>query len=166
MLHRIARPLFATWFVVEGLGAVRRPDQHVAAWHQIVAWKATWVPQSQFTAAADAVSDRQLGVAVRVHGTAMALAGVALAAGRAPRTAAATLAVLTLPTLAHTLLPTPRDTRTKEQTRARRARQVQLVSAIGGALIAASDTAGRPGLRWRVAESRARRAEARAQQTA
>lgn len=166
LLHRIARPLFATWFVVEGLKAVRQPDEHVEAWHQIVDWKATWVPQSEtFTAAADAVSDQQLGVAVRAHGAAMALAGIALAAGKAPRTAAATLAVLTLPSLAHTLLPTPRDTRTKELTRARRTRQVQLLSSIGGALIAAGDTVGRPGLRWRVATARAQRSEARAQQT-
>ena len=163
MLHRIARPLFATWFVVEGVRAVVRPAEHVAAVRQTVARKVAWVPASrQLLAAADEASDQQLSVAVRAHGAALALAGLALAAGKAPRTAATTLAVLTGPLLVPTLLP-PRSGGTKDETRARRARRVQLLSAVGGALIAAGDTEGRPGVRWRVATARAQRAADRTQ---
>lgn len=163
LLHRIARPLFATWFVVEGVRAVGHPAEHVAALRQAVERKIAWVPASQqMLAAADRVSDRQLDVAVRVHGTAMVLAGVALATSRAPRTAAATLAVLTAPTLVTTLLPPPPGTKaTKDETRARRTRRVQLLSALGGALLAAGDTEGQPGVRWRVATARAERAASR-----
>ena len=164
LLRRIARPLLATWFVTEGVRAAAHPDEHVAALRQAVERKVAWVPRSQrVLAAADRVSDQQLGVAVRVQGAAMALAGIALAAGRAPRTAAATLAVLTVPTLVPTLLPPPPGTTTtKEQARARRARRVQLLSAIGGALIAAGDTQGSTG-RHRRADAAARRAAARTQ---
>jgi hypothetical protein len=159
VLHRIARPLFATWFVVEGAGAALRPGEHVAAIREAAAR----LP-GQAGDAVNRVDDHRLGLVVRAHGTAMALAAGALAVGKAPRTAATLLALLTVPTLVRTL-PPPRATKpTKEQTRARRGRQVQVLSAVGGALIAAGDTEGRPGLRWRVATARARRAEA--QQTA
>ncbi len=169
MLHRIARPLFATWFVAEGTGAVLRPAEHVTAIRQAAAR----LP-GQAGDAVNRVDDTQLALAVRAHGAAMTLAASALAAGKAPRTAATLLALLTVPTLVRTL-PPPRSARskepgsarpTREQSRARRSRQVQVLSAVGGALIAAADTEGRPGLRWRVATARAQRAEAQAQSTA
>ncbi len=161
MLHRIARPLFATWFVVEGAGAVLHPGEHVASIREAAAR----LPGPAGDAV-DRVDDNRLALLVRAHGAGMTLAAGALAAGRTPRTAATVLALLTVPTLVRTL-PPPRSAKpTKEQTRARRARQVQVLSAVGGALIAAGDTEGRPGLRWRVADARARRADARAQQAA
>ncbi|MCL2468414.1 MAG: DoxX family protein [Micrococcales bacterium] len=153
MLRRIARPLFATWFVVEGLGAALRPADHVTAIRQTAAR----VPGGD---ALDKLSDDHLAMAVRAHGAAMTVAAVALGASKAPRTSATVLAALTVPMVIRTL-PPPRSAEPTEDGRARRARLVQVLSAVGGALVAAGDTEGRPGVRWKVATARAERAQAR-----
>ncbi|MCL2454707.1 MAG: DoxX family protein [Micrococcales bacterium] len=157
LLRRIARPLFATWFVAEGVDAVRSPAAHVEAVRESVTTLAARVPVD-LEALAGRASDQQLTLAVRVHGVAMAVAGLTLAAGKAPRTAATVLALLTAPMLVRAV-PPPRSAKaTKEQNRARRARAVQTLTATGGALLAAADTEGRPGVRWRAQAARAERA--------
>jgi len=159
MLRRIARPLFATWFVVEGLSAATHPADHVTAIRQT----AQRLPGGS---ALDQVGDNHLTMAVRAHGAVMVLAAVALGAGKAPRTSATVLAALTVPMLIRTV-PTSCSARgCTDDAKTRGARLVQVLSAIGGALVAAGDTEGRPGVRWRVATARADRAQARQARTA
>jgi uncharacterized membrane protein YphA (DoxX/SURF4 family) len=163
LLRRIARPLFASWFLSEGVDALRHPDAHVAVARGAVDRLTATVPAGALGGALDAYrhpSDSQLTTVVRVHGGATALAAFLLATGRAPRAAALTLAALTLP-LAAADAPASRKERahlSDHDKAERKSRFLRGLSMSGAALIAAADTAGRPGVRWRVEHARATRA--------
>ncbi len=173
LLRRIARPLFASWFLSQGVDALRRPAGHLPVARGAVERLTSGVPAGALGGVLDPYrhpSDRQLSTVVRAHGGATALAAFLLATGRAPRTAALTLALLTLP-LAAADAPLSRKERAhRAEDRSgraeRRARFLRALSLSGGALIAAADTAGRPGVRWRVEHARATRAAADAAATA
>lgn len=165
LLRRIARPLFASWFLSEGVDALRRPAAHVPAARGAVERLAGAVPRGALGGALDAYrhpSDAQLTTVVRAHGGATALAALLLATGRAPRAAALTLAALTLP-LAAADAPASRKHSgqlSDQEKQERRTRFLRGLSLTGGALIVAADTAGRPSMRWRVEHARATRAAA------
>ena len=78
-----------------------------------------------------------------------------LAAGRAPRTAACALAALTVPVV---LVNQPLGRRGRPDGTATRERFLRALSMLGGALLAAIDREGRPGLAWRVEHAKVDRA--------
>jgi putative oxidoreductase len=137
----IARPMLASMFVVGGVSALKNTDR--------VAEKAK------------PVTDKVLPVArkvnpnvptdprtwVRINGITQIVAGLALATGRAPRLSALTLAASVVPT---TVAGHPYW---QESDPAARANQkthfFKNISMLGGLMIAAVDTEGRPGLAWR-----------------
>ncbi|WP_155990685.1 DoxX family membrane protein [Paraoerskovia marina] len=144
ILRRIARPMLASWFVYNGVHAVTRPQEHLAA-----ARAGTDLVGSRVATDTE-LTDKQLTLVVRAHGAAVALAGTTLALGVVPRTSALALAALNLPlAVVNEPLsngPRPRSERTPEFVRA--------VGAIGAALIAGADYEGRPGVQWRIAQAR------------
>lgn len=147
LLRRIARPLLASWFVTEGLDAARRPGAHVAFARPAVdalLEKSSGVPRP---------SEGQLRTIIQVHGAATALAGVALALGKAPRTAALLLAALTLP-IAAASMPGRKGEASPEDRHERRQRFVRSLAFTGAALLAGVDTEGRPGVSWRISKAR------------
>ncbi|MFD6135721.1 DoxX family membrane protein [Isoptericola sp. NPDC060257] len=155
LLRRIARPLLAVPFVYDGIQAVLHPAEHVDA------------ARAGSTIVTDAVgaeplSDRQLGLLVRAHGAVTAVAGVLLAVGRTPRTAALALAALTAPlAVAHQ----PFTSRGAERS-LRTAAFVKDLGKVGATVIAGVDLEGRPGVTYRVQQARthaARLAEAKAE---
>jgi uncharacterized membrane protein YphA (DoxX/SURF4 family) len=152
LLRPLARPLLATWFVRDGLDAVRHPGVHVDA----ARGPADQI--SSLVGGSAPLTDAQLTTAVRVHGGLTAAAGVALAVGKAPRSAALLLALLTVPLAVadqpFTSGPDSRSVRTE--------RFVRRLGAIGAALLAGIDYEGRPGIAWRVEHSKAARAASRA----
>jgi uncharacterized membrane protein YphA (DoxX/SURF4 family) len=173
LLRRIARPLFASWFLTEGIDAVRHPAPHVEVARDALGRATALVPDGSLGPLERyrRPSERDLTLLVRAHGAATAVAALLLATGRAPRTAALALAGLTLPLAAADApeghrphLPHPRRTQTaqdaadKAEKHERRRRFVRSLALTGGALIAAADTAGRPGIAWRVEHARATRA--------
>ena len=98
LLRRLARPLFASWFVTEGLDVVRHPAAHAADARGALTTLRARLPEPvregpAGEALGHELSDRQLTTLVQVHGVALAGAGVLLAVGKAPRTAALALAV-------------------------------------------------------------------------
>ena len=102
LLRRVARPLFASWFVAEGLDVVRHPSSHAAEAHGALTTLLDRLPAQVRQGPAGEVigyelSDRQLTTVVQVHGAALAAAGLLLSINKAPRTAALALAVLTAP---------------------------------------------------------------------
>jgi len=164
LLRRIARPLFTSWFVAEGVDALRHPSAHVAAAREgLVALHDDVRKVPALAGALDraltSLSDRQLGIVVRVHGAAMLVAAGSLALGKAPRAAGTALAVLTAP-IVITSLPAGK-VRGNDAEAARRRTLWSSASALGGALIAAGDLAGRPGVVWRVQAAREAKAAAR-----
>ena len=148
LLRRIARPLLATWFVTQGVDAVRGPAVHVAFARPAVD---TFMQQMGTDTR---LSDAQLRSIVVAHGAVTAAAGFALAVGRAPRTAALLLAALTAP-LAAASLPARKGGKVPpEVRRERRARFVRNLAFTGAALLAGADYEGRPGVSWRMNNAR------------
>ncbi|MFS0700873.1 DoxX family protein [Cellulomonas sp. 179-A 4D5 NHS] len=157
LLRRFARPLFASSFVQQGVDAVRHPAAHVEIARRALERVTATVPRGR-VAALDRYREPtpgQLTTLVRVHGAATALAGLTFALGRAPRTSALLLAALTAP-LAVADLPAKKGARAggPDAGRERSAHLLRTLSATGGALLAAADYAGRPGVSWRLARFR------------
>ncbi|HWS58518.1 MAG TPA: DoxX family protein [Actinotalea sp.] len=166
LVRRVARPLFAAWFVVEGLDAARHPEPHAER------ARATWELAADRLPLPPPPSPRQLGVLIRLHGAAMVGAAAMLATGRAPRTAAVVLAGLTLP-LAVAHQPVTEALAAGSGHRLRDGRDAldrvlgadrfwRSLSMLGGAVLVAIDTEGRPGMVWRLEHARAARAAVRA----
>lgn len=135
IVRRIARPMLAASFVAGGIDALRRPKAKVSSAPGAPAAKS---PRSM---AADPEQMLKIDAGVQVVG------GLMLATNRLPRLSAAVLAVSMVPSTlaAH---------RFWEEKEPRAARNQQLhflknLSLIGGLLIAAADTGGRPSLGWR-----------------
>ena len=148
LLRRFARPLLASWFVTEGLDAARRPSAHIAFARPAVdslLEKTSGLPRP---------TDTQLQVIIQAHGAATALAGLALALGKAPRTAALLLAALTLPLAAASMPGRKGEAVSPEVRRERRDRLVRSLAFTGAALLTGVDTEGRPGVSWRLAKAR------------
>lgn len=166
LLRRLARPLFASWFVSEGLDVVRHPAAHTADARGALTTLRSRLPENVRQGPAGEalgyeVSDRQLTTIVQVHGFALAGAGVLLAVGKAPRTAALALAALTAPLV---LVNLPLKRVKGEDPAVRKARKDRFVRALaftGGALIAGIDLEGKPGISWRVQKARAEHAAAK-----
>ena len=164
LLRRIARPLFTSWFVAEAVDAIRHPSVHATSAREGAAALRGCVGRLPRVGDAlddvlTSVTDRQLGVVVQAHGMATVAAAGALALGRAPRTAGLALALLTVP-VAVAALPAgkPFTGAPDEAEAARRRKFWTSLTALGGALLAAGDLAGRPGMAWRVAAAREARA--------
>ena len=85
LLRRIARPLLAAPFVYDGVQAALHPDDHVEAASEGAALVTDAL-------GAEPLSERRVALLVRAHGAATAAAGLLLAVGRTPRTAALALA--------------------------------------------------------------------------
>lgn len=162
LLRRIARPLFASWFVAEGLDSVRHRSAHAAGARAGLAAVRARTSRIDRLAPVDRaldleLTDRQLALAVQVHGALTVAAAGLLAVGRMPRTAGLALAALTVPVVVANA-PSPRIAGEVET--ARRRRFWAALSALGGALLAAADTAGRPGVSYRLHAARVARAAA------
>ena len=145
--RRVARPMMAAIFIQGGLDAVRNPESK----------------KRKAETVAPAVADT-LGLPddtvqlVRVNGAVMVGAGVMLAMGWFPRLAAAALAGTIVPT---TLAGHRFWEETDKQARAQQTIHfLKNVGLLGGLIIAATDTEGRPSLGWRArrAASKARKA--------
>ena len=136
LVRRIARPMLAAIFIAGGVDALRRPAKRAQQARPLVdkAAEPLGLPE-----------DPEL--LVRANGALMIGAGALLATGRFPRVAAAALAGTLVPA---TVVDYPFWT--AEDPEERRSQQIQTlknVGLLGGLLLAAVDTEGRPGLAYR-----------------
>lgn len=136
VVRRVARPLLAAMFIDGGLDQLRHPASKVAAAGPLI---------HQYAPRLGLPDDPEL--LVRANGATMVGAGTLLATGRLPRLSALALAASLLPTTAaaHRFW----EVKDPEQRRAQRLHLMKNLSMLGGLLIAAVDTGGRPGLSWR-----------------
>jgi uncharacterized membrane protein YphA (DoxX/SURF4 family) len=136
LVRRIARPLLASVFVVAGLDALRNPGARTAQAAHLLEQVPT--PNS--------IPDDP-DLLVRVNGGVLVAGGALLASGRFPRLASTLLAASLVPTTAveHAFWEES-DPERKAQSRSLFLKNVGL---LGGLLLAAVDTEGRPGLAWR-----------------
>lgn len=155
-VRRFARPCLAAMFVSGGLDALRNAAPKVAMADPVaprVAAKLPFLPEDT----------EQL---IRINAAVQVGAGLMLALGKAPRLSAALLAGSLVPTTlaAHRFWEEEDETVRAQQ----RIHFLKNVSMLGGLILAAVDTQGRPGLAWR-AQHAARHAAAgtrRARRTA
>jgi putative oxidoreductase len=137
LVRRLARPCLAAMFVTGGLDSFRRPETKVPAADPIaprIAEKLPYLPEDTESL-------------VRINGAAQVAAGLLLATGRFPRLSSAVLAGSLVPTTlaGHRFWEEQDETRRAQQ----RIHFFKNLSMLGGLMLAAVDTEGRPGLAWR-----------------
>ncbi|WP_338750912.1 DoxX family protein [Janibacter alittae] len=145
IVRRIARPLLSSIFIFGGYNAVRYAAAHKPAADPVT---------TKLASVLGLPEDTEL--LVRVNGAAMVGGGALLATGKAPRLASLVLLASTVPTTATHQWWNESDPQKKQ------GEQVQFfknLSLLGGLLLAAADTAGKPGVTYRAkqATSNARR---------
>ncbi|GAA4411551.1 DoxX family protein [Fodinibacter luteus] len=136
LVRRVARPMLAAMFVVGGLDQFKHPGRKTDTVRPLL---------EKVGPTVGLPDDPEL--LVRANGVAMVAAGSLLALGRLPRLASSVLAATLVPT---TLAAHPFW---DEQDPERRAQQqvqfLKNLGLLGGLLLAAVDTEGRPGLAYR-----------------
>lgn len=137
LVRRVARPMLAAIFVVQGLEQLRHP----------AALRAKVEPFAQKVAGPLGLPDDP-ELLVRANGATMVGGGALLATGHFPRLAATALVGALVPTtyVGHQFWAET-DPATK---RAQRIGFLKNVGLLGGLLLAAVDTEGKPGLAYRV----------------
>jgi uncharacterized membrane protein YphA (DoxX/SURF4 family) len=136
VVRRVARPMLAAMFVVGGLDQLKHPGRKADTAASLV---------ERVGPAVGLPDDPEL--LVRANGAAMVGAGSLLAVGRLPRIASTVLAATVVPTTlaAHAFWQ-------EQDPQVRAAQKVQFLKnlgLLGGLLLAAVDTEGRPGLAYR-----------------
>ena len=146
LFHAASRTMLASYFVSSGIKAVRHPELLVPAAEPVAD---RMVPLAKKYAPAQVAGyvPEDTKTLVRVNGAAQVLGGLALATGKGRRLGAVVLAASLVPS---TLARHPFWTRTTTEEKAQdRAHFVKNVSLLGGVLLAATDTEGKPSLAWR-----------------
>ncbi len=144
LLRRLARPMLASAFVVDGLDAMTRPARHVEKFERVspVLEKAGLPP----------VLTSDATLLTRASGAVSVVAGLGLATGHAPRTCAVVLAALNLPL---TVVNHPLWTARTRTERTEALSGLMRGAAVGGGLLLATvDREGEPSLAWKVAKKR------------
>ncbi|QNF94925.1 DoxX family protein [Janibacter sp. YB324] len=135
IVRRIARPMLAGIFVWGGINALRYPSAHVPAAEPVTKPLAT---KTQLP------DDTEL--LVRANGAAMVAGGALLATGKAPRLASALLLGTMVPTTATHNFWAESDPQAKA---GKLTQFIKDVSLMGGLILAAVDTEGKPGVAYR-----------------
>jgi putative oxidoreductase len=135
LVRRVARPLLAAIFVVQGLDQLRHPS----------ALKPKVARLAEQLAPLGLPNDPEL--LVRANGATMVAGGALLATGRVPRLASLALAGSLVPT---TYVGHPFWTETDPAVkRTQRINFLKNLGLLGGLLLASVDTEGKPGLAYR-----------------
>ena len=137
----VARPLLASMFVVGGINSLRNASAMAPQVQPVADKLASGAQKAQVPLPKDAQTQ------VKINGAIHVVAGLALATGRAPRLSSAVLAATLVPT-------TAAGHRFWEETDpgAKANQQVHFfknASLLGGLLLGAVDTDGKPGVAWR-----------------
>lgn len=147
LVRRVARPMLASMFLMGGYSALKNPEAHVRMAGPVTEKLSEGADQA--TAPQTTTPDeKQL---VLINGAAQVVGGLLLATNRLPRLASLVLAGSLVPT-------TAAGHRFWEETdKTQRANQqihfFKNVSMLGGLLIAAVDTEGKPSVAWRTSKA-------------
>ncbi|MBF6163440.1 DoxX family membrane protein [Streptomyces gardneri] len=142
LLRRLARPLLATAFVVDGVDTLRRPDERAKAASELLQRGQRQLPDE---VAAKLPSNPH--TVVQINALAQVSGGVLLALGKAPRLAALVLAATVVPSAV-----TEQDFWNEQDPARKSAKRTAFLKdlgLLGGLMIAAADTEGKPSLGWR-----------------
>lgn len=139
----LARPLLASYFVASGIDSVRNAES-IAPDAKPVTDR--FVPLVERAVPQASVPTNPV-TWVRINGAIQVVAGAALATGHFPRIASGVLAVSLVPTTAarYRFWEASDSSERRDQL----THFAKNASLVGGLMIAAGDTEGRPGLAWR-----------------
>lgn len=132
LLRRLARPLLASKFVLDGVDAIKNPGPHKVLADTVYPITSK-VPQ---------LATKDADTLVRIHGGIQIGAGVLLGLNKLPRLSALTLAATMVPVAMADKSSGGKDLDARR-------RLAEDASTVGALLLAAADTEGRPGLGWR-----------------
>jgi putative oxidoreductase len=143
LIRLMARPMLASMFVVGGLDSLRHASGKVSTAEKVTEQVPTLVEKI----APGIPVPRDPATLIRINGGVQLVAGLALATGRMPRLSALALAASLAPTTyaGHSFWE-------EKDPGARTGQRIQFlknISMMGGLLLAAVDTEGRPGVAWR-----------------
>nr|WP_300150309.1 DoxX family protein [Propionicimonas sp.] len=145
LLRFVARSMLASYFVVNGVKALRHPEELVAS-AEPVADKVLPLVNSALPESARSYLPTDTTGYVKLNGALQVAGGLSLATGIGRRLGAGVLALTMVP---HVLASNPLKAKGGERTVA----QSQLgknIALLGGVLLASQDTEGRPNLAWKV----------------
>jgi putative oxidoreductase len=154
ILRRIARPMLAAVFVSGGIETLRNPAPRVEAADPLVSKAADQVidkvPEQALNKVPDKVVDKvptDTESLVKLNAAAQIGAGIALALGKFPRLSALVLASSVVPT---TLAGHRYWEKDDPEERAQQQKHFfKNMGLLGGLLLAAADTHGKPSVAWR-----------------
>lgn len=157
MIRRLARPMLATVFVIDGVETLRNPQAHVADAAPLVEKTAPVVEKGE-QAVNERVSATVPPVPKDTETLVKALAGVKIGAGvlfalgKAPRISALALTASHLPsTVSRHAFWSESDPAARSRKTTGLATDVALLGAL---MLASVDTAGQPGIAWRAGKAR------------
>jgi uncharacterized membrane protein YphA (DoxX/SURF4 family) len=138
LVRSVARPMLASMFVTGGVDSVRKPAEKAGTAEAIAPSLAARIP---------VLRDQDTETLVLLNGAVHVGAGTLLALGKLPRLSALALAASLVPTTlaGHRFWEV-------EDPNARKLQRIQFtknVGLLGGLLLAAVDTQGKPGVVWR-----------------
>jgi putative oxidoreductase len=142
LVRRLARPMLAAIFIGGGLDALRNPAPKVSDVEDVAHRVATRIP---------GLEDKDTEQLIKINAGVQVGAGALFALGRFPRLSALALAATLLSTTAaaHRFWEEDDpDQRTNQQIHF-----FKNMGVLGGLLLAAVDTEGRPGLAWRASHA-------------
>jgi uncharacterized membrane protein YphA (DoxX/SURF4 family) len=146
LLRAVARTMLASYFVSAGIKAIRDPESLVPAAEPLVDRVVPLVKEYAPEQVAGYVPENAVTL-VRIHGITQLVGGAALATGKGRRLGALLLAGSLIPsTIAKHPFWTVQDPDERAQDRSHFLKNVSL---LGGVLLAAQDTEGKPSLTWR-----------------
>ncbi|QNE18003.1 DoxX family protein [Kribbella qitaiheensis] len=146
VVRALARPLLSTIFIVQGAKAVRSPEPFVTRAQPVTDRVVPLIKKVTPAQVGDRLPDSTANL-VRLNGAAQMLGGVALASGKGRRLGAVLLAASLVPT---TLAGHSFWNETDKDAKANQKIQfMKNLGMMGGLLLAAVDTEGKPGVAWR-----------------
>ena len=148
-LRFVARSMLASYFVVNGVRAFRHPEEFVPD-AQPLADKVLPLVKSAIPAEARGYLPEDTAGLVKCSGVLQIIGGLSLATGLGRRLGSGVLAVTMIP---HVLVSTSSKAAGTERS-AVRSQLGKNVALLGGVLLAAQDTEGKPTIAWRVRTQR------------
>ena len=145
LLRFVARSMLASYFVINGVKALRHPEDFVAD-AQPLADKVLPLVTSALPAEARGYLPEDTAGFVKCNGALQIVGGLSLATGLGRRLGAGVLALTMVP---HVLLATPLKAKGAERTVVS-SQLNKNIALLGGVLLAAQDTEGKPNIAWRV----------------
>ncbi|MFI5731722.1 DoxX family membrane protein [Kribbella sp. NPDC051587] len=146
VVRALARPLLSAIFIVQGANSVRNPEPLVSKAQPVTDRLVPMLKKAAPAQVADRLPETTVNL-IRLNGAAQVLGGLALATGKGRRFGATLLAASLVPTtLAGHSFWQEDEKAAKAQQRVQFLKNLGLM---GGLLLAAVDTEGKPGVAWR-----------------